>query len=216
MVSDWDAQHSGVASANAGLKIIMLDNGFWGKNLTEAANNGSVSVDRVEDMATHILASWYQLNQDKDYPSPGVYSNTDKHNPINVQADHADLIREIRSAGIILVKNTNQAPPFTNSTQFLSIYSYDATISSSPWKNPSCYSGGYEENFGWNTFNSTLITGSSSGGSAPPYVISPFQALQECVSHDRSTLHWDFNSENPTPAYVNSDACLVFINAYAF
>ena len=215
VVTDWDAQHSGVASANAGLDIVMPDNGFWGKNLTEAANNGSVSVDRVEDMATRILASWYQLNQDKGFPSPGVYSNTDKHDPIDVQADHADLIREIGAAGIVLVKNTNQALPFTNSTRFLSIYGYDATVSASPWKNPSRYGGGYEENFGWNTLNGTLITGGGSGGSTPPYVVSPFQALQERVSRDRGILRWDFDSENPTPAYVNSDACLVFINAYA-
>lgn len=36
MVSDWDGQQSGVATANAGLDIVMPDRGFWGKNLTEA------------------------------------------------------------------------------------------------------------------------------------------------------------------------------------
>lgn len=215
VVSDWQGQHAGVASANAGLDIVMPDNGFWGQNLTDAVNNGSISVDRINDMATRILASWYYLDQDKDYPEVGVYSNTEKHDPVDVQGDHAELIREIGAAGIVLVKNTNNALPFTNSTRFLSIYGYDATIPASPWKTSSRYGGGYDENFGWNIFNGTLITGGGSGGSTPPYVVSPFQALQERISHDRGTLRWDLHSENPTTAYVNSDACVVFINAYA-
>lgn len=215
VISDWQGQHAGVASANAGLDIVMPDNGFWGQNLTDAVNNGSVSVDRINDMATRILASWYYLDQDKDYPAVGVYSNTEKHGPVDVQGDHAELIREIGAAGIVLVKNTNNALPFTNSTRFLSIYGYDATIPASPWKTSSRYGGGYDENFGWNTFNGTLITGGGSGGSTPPYVVSPFQALQERISHDRGTLRWDLYLGNPTTAYVNSDACVVFINAYA-
>ncbi|KAL5432418.1 hypothetical protein PMIN05_008887 [Paraphaeosphaeria minitans] len=57
VVSDWGANHSGVASASAGLDIIMPNGGYWGKNLTEAVNNGSVSTERVDGMATRILAS---------------------------------------------------------------------------------------------------------------------------------------------------------------
>lgn len=74
---------------------------------------------------------------------------------------------------------------------------------------------GYEVNFGWQTFNGTLITGGGSGSNSPPYVVSPFQALQERISKDRGILRWDFYSENPYPPYVNADAAIVFINAYA-
>lgn len=53
VVTDWDAQHAGVAAANAGLDMAM-PNGqtFWGNNFTEAFTNGSVSEDRLDDMAT--------------------------------------------------------------------------------------------------------------------------------------------------------------------
>jgi beta-glucosidase len=215
VVSDWEAQHAGVASANAGLDIVMPDGGFWGNNLTRAINNGSVSSDRLDDMVTRILAAWYLTGQDEGFPSPGIYSEADKHDPINVQRDHADLIQEIGSAGTVLVKNANNTLPFTKSTKFLSVYGYDATVSASPWSNPSRYGGGYEVNFGWTTFNGTLVTGGGSGGSTPPYVVSPFQALQERTAKNRGTMRWDFYSQNPSPSYVNSDACLVFINAYA-
>lgn len=215
VVSDWAAQHSGVASANAGLDVVMPDGGFWGRNLTDAVANGSVSSERLDDMATRVLATWFYTGQDEGYPAPGVYSESEKHDPIDVQADHATLIREIGSAGTVLVKNVNNALPFTNATRYLSVYGYDATVSAAPWANPSRYGGGYEVNFGWTTFNGTLITGGGSGGSTPPYVVTPFQALQERASKNKGILRWDFYSENPTPAYVNSDACLVFINAYA-
>ena len=53
VVSDWDAQHSGVASALAGLDMAMpIPKDFWGGNLTKAVRNGSVPEVRVTDMAT--------------------------------------------------------------------------------------------------------------------------------------------------------------------
>jgi beta-glucosidase len=59
-----------------------------------------------------------------------------------------------------------------------------------------------------------LITAGGSGSNTPPYVISPFKAIQDRLIADRGTIRWDFWSVNPT-VYANADACLVFINAYA-
>lgn len=214
VVSDWAAQHAGVATANAGLDLVMPDAGFWGNNLTEAVKNGSVSEDRINDMATRILAAWYHLGQHEGYPDVGVYSNLQKHLPIEVQDAHAELIREIGAAGTVLVKNVNKTLPFKN-PRFLSVYGYDATVKAAPWQNPSRFGGGYEVNFGWQILNGTQITGGGSGSSTPSYVISPFQAISNRIAKDRGTIRWDFYSENPYPPYVNSEACLVFVNAYA-
>jgi beta-glucosidase len=53
VVTDWNAQHSGVASALAGLDMVMpLPYDFWGGNLTTAVTNGSVPITRLDDMAT--------------------------------------------------------------------------------------------------------------------------------------------------------------------
>ncbi|GAB1316158.1 beta-glucosidase [Madurella fahalii] len=213
VVSDWDGQMSGVASANAGLDLVMPNAGFWGDNLTQAVHNGSVSDERISDMATRILASWYYLHQENAYPPPAIYSNMEEHLPVDVQEDHAKLIENIGAAGTVLVKNVNNTLPFKK-PKFLCVYGYDATVKASPWQNRDRYGGGYKDNFGWNTFNGTLITAGGSGGGTPPYVVSPFQALQERVIKDRGILRWDFYSDDPTP-YVNADACLVFINAYA-
>lgn len=121
----------------------MPDGGFWGGNLTTAVNNGSVSLDRLNDMVTRQLSSYYLLNQDKNYPDNGMYTNLELHAPVNVQGDHAALIREIGAAGTVLVKNTNNTLPLKN-PKFLAVYGYDATVKAdhTVWQNPARYGGG--------------------------------------------------------------------------
>lgn len=52
VIADWHAQQSGVASALAGLDMVMPDAGFWGGSLAQAVTNGSVPEDRLDDMVT--------------------------------------------------------------------------------------------------------------------------------------------------------------------
>lgn len=213
VTSDWDAQHSGVATANAGLDMVMPDGGYWGDNLTEAIKNGSVSESRLDDMVTRILASWYHLGQDQDYPEVAVH-NYDVEAPIvDVRGDHASLIREIGAAGAVLVKNVDNALPLKK-PKYLNIYGYDAKTPDAPWMTPARFGGGYDVNFGWTTFNGTLVTGGGSGSNTPSYLISPFEAIQRRVIQDGGMVRWDFASVNPT-VYRNAEASLVFINAYA-
>ncbi|GKT88780.1 glycosyl hydrolase family 3 N terminal domain-containing protein [Colletotrichum tofieldiae] len=204
VVSDWGAQHAGVATANAGLDLVMPNEAFWGSALVEAVNNGSVTRERVEDMATRILAAWYYIGQDgDDYPA---------HAPVDVQNGHKALIREIGAAGTVLVKNVDGTLPL-KSPKFLTVFGYDATVPGTPWTSTS-YGPGFGTQLG-DAYNGTLIAGGGSGITTPPYVISPFQSIQERVVADGGVVKWDFYSENPQPNYVNSEACLVFINAWA-
>ncbi|KXH51050.1 glycosyl hydrolase family 3 N terminal domain-containing protein [Colletotrichum nymphaeae SA-01] len=213
VVSDWGAQHAGVATANAGLDLVMPNEAFWGASLVEAVNNGSVTRERVEDMTTRILAAWYYIGQDSDdYPAVGAYSNLQEHAPVDVQNGHKAIIREIGAAGTVLVKNVNGTLPFKN-PKFLTVYGYDASLPPTPWGSTS-----YGPSWGTvlaDTFNGTLLSGGGSGTTTPPYVITPFQAIQDRVIADGGVVKWDFYSENPQPNYVNSEACLVFINAWA-
>lgn len=70
--SDWLAQRSGVASALAGLDMSMPGDGLgwqdgtalWGPELTKSVLNGSVPMERLNDMALRIVAAWYQVGQD--------------------------------------------------------------------------------------------------------------------------------------------------------
>ncbi|KAL8699051.1 MAG: hypothetical protein Q9201_006225 [Fulgogasparrea decipioides] len=83
--SDWLAQRSGVASALAGLDMTMPGDGLlwqdgnslFGPHLTEAVLNGSVPMERINDMTTRIVAAWYQLKQDNQtqWPPPPPKGN---------------------------------------------------------------------------------------------------------------------------------------------
>lgn len=61
----------------------------------------------------------------------------------------------------------------------------------------------------------TLISGGGSGSNTGPYISSPYAALQQQAYEDGTYLFWDMKSSNPNinPA---SDACIVFINEFAF
>lgn len=78
--SDWLAQRSGVASALSGLDMSMPGDGLhwmdgkalWGGLLTQAVLNGSLPLERLNDMVTRTVAAWYQLGQDNqtEWPAP--------------------------------------------------------------------------------------------------------------------------------------------------
>lgn len=55
VVSDWEAQASGVGSALAGLDVAMPDSTYWGDNLTLAISNGTVNETRLDDMVTRYV-----------------------------------------------------------------------------------------------------------------------------------------------------------------
>ncbi|KAL3420316.1 beta-glucosidase M [Phlyctema vagabunda] len=214
VVSDWQAQQAGVATANAGLDIVMPDSGYWGKNLTEAVNNGSVSIDRLDDMATRQLASFYFLKQnDTSFPVASIFPSTVQHPILDVRGDHDKVIRAIGAAGHVLVKNINNTLPL-KAPRFVGVFGYDAENKPTAWTTPLRFGGGYDVNFGWETFNGTMITAGGSGSNTPPYVISPFKAIQDRVIADRGNLRWDFYSGDPT-VEASIELCLVFINAYA-
>lgn len=98
MQSDWLAQRSGVASALAGLYVLLplllspllnLTNhsdmsmpgdglwwanglSLWGPHLTLSILNGSLPLSRLNDMTTRIVASYFQMHQDDPslFPPP--------------------------------------------------------------------------------------------------------------------------------------------------
>lgn len=234
VVSDWTGQHSGVASANAGLDMAMPYGAeYWADNLTEAVINGSVDASRVDDQATRILAAWYKMGQDSaDYPAtartPGFGIPSDLSAPhekvVGWNASYKNVIYQGAVEGHVLVKNVNNTLPL-KSPQLLSLFGYSA-------KAPDAFNYGVT---GWNlgqytlapadgdfystthsgiSSNGTLLSGGGSGANQPTYYSSPFEAFTARAQEDYTALYWDFQSTNPS-VNSNTDACIVIVNAYA-
>ncbi|RYP91459.1 hypothetical protein DL770_002398 [Monosporascus sp. CRB-9-2] len=244
VISDWGAQHGGLASAEAGLDVAMPNSlDYWGTsggNLTASVRNGSLPEARLRDMATRIIGAWYHLGQDKDYPTGGIGMPRDftRHEPVLVNdPESKKVILDAAIESHVLVKNIRNALPLKK-PKMLSIFGYDAPAP--PAMNvPMNYFESIQTNgWIWGTASNrnlsffldillgkyktlpaispdgTLISGAGSGATAPKYVSSPFDAISHRAYDDNTAIFYDFHSVNPA---VNdaSDACLVFINAFA-
>ncbi|XDG01385.1 hypothetical protein ABKA04_001000 [Annulohypoxylon sp. FPYF3050] len=223
---DWNAQHN-LESANAGLDMLMPGGGFWGNNLTQAVNNGSVSDDRVTDMATRILAAWYFVGQNgTNFPVPGIGMKnlTQPHEQVDARVPESkSVILEGAIAGHVLVKNDGSLP-FKKNPVMLSVYGYDATVpdtkntdnlfqlgyTSSPEMGQAVL--GTERHFDQAAKGGTIVTGGRAGANAPAYINDPLSAIQHRAKADGTWVNWDLISPNPD-VNAASDACLVFINA---
>lgn len=149
VLSDWGAQHAGVATALAGLDMAMPNgDALWGSHLVEAITNGSVPESRLDDMVTRYgtwpastlfvpdqltqhrtIAAWYLMGQDRGFPEPGIGM------PINLVQPHRvvdarnssfrSTLFEGAVEGHVLVKNIRNALPLKQ-PKLLSIFGYSA------------------------------------------------------------------------------------------
>jgi beta-glucosidase len=131
VVSDWFMQQSGVASALAGLDMVMPIAPYWTDgNLTQMVNNGSVPLKRLDDMVTRIIAPWYKIGSQADgtdRPGFGIPASlTQAHEFVDARSPDSKLvILQGAIEGHVLVKNVNKALPLKK-PKFISMFGYDA------------------------------------------------------------------------------------------
>jgi beta-glucosidase len=207
--------------------------------LTQNGCHLNPQADRIT--IRRIIATWYQMGQDaSDYPARGVGMPANilaPHTAVNARDPASkSVLLDGAIEGHVLVKNVNNALPL-KSPQLLSLFGYDGKapdknypgteVPFSPWVL------GYDSanilevlaGFGLPTSsypisqiaaNGTIISGGGSGANTPAYINSPFDALQEQAYEDGTTILWDFVNQNGNASVDGaSDACLVFINAFA-
>ncbi|PCH42860.1 glycoside hydrolase family 3 protein [Wolfiporia cocos MD-104 SS10] len=215
IMSDWGAQMS-TLSAMSGLDMTMpgdITDGsgtsWWGPNLTAFVMNDTIPLTRLDDMATRIMAGYYLLGQDQDYPnvSFNAFDPYDEvHNlHINVQANHYELVREIGREGAILLKNTNGALPLSAPRNIALIGSDAAVGAVGP--------NGYTDRGG---DDGLMAMGWGSGSDNFPYLVSPLEAIQARAREDGSSVNsWllDWDTVDAADAAWGYEVALVFVNS---
>ncbi|ODA79134.1 hypothetical protein RJ55_04726 [Drechmeria coniospora] len=152
VMTDWLAHMSGVGSALAGLdmdmpgdtQVPLFGNSYWMHELTRATLNGSVPMDRLNDMATRIVAAWYKMGQDADdFPATNFDTNTKSREGllypaafpdtprgvvnhfVPAQADHDVIARQVAQDAITMLKNDGGLLPLSTERK-LFVFGTDA------------------------------------------------------------------------------------------
>lgn len=131
VVSDWYEHKSGVASANAGLDVVMPVAPLWNGqdgSIVEMVKNGSVDASRLDDMATRVVAAWLRYGTiDGIEPGVGLAMDPTKPHEYVEARDPASNAVLLQSAieGHVLVKNVDNALPLRK-PRFMSVFGYDA------------------------------------------------------------------------------------------
>lgn len=228
-MSDWAAQHTGAASALAGLEMTMpgdtfFNSGqsFWGTNLTLAVLNGTVPEWRIDDMALRIMSAYFKVGLTLDEPpisfdswtldtyGPLHYAASKNYQQINfhvdVRGEHASLIRNIGARSTVLLKNTNNTLPLKKPT-YLAVIGNDA--GSAPYGPNGCSDRGCD--------NGTLGMAWGSGSANFPYLVTPESALQAQALSDGTIFYsvTDNYATSQISAILNGPfvTAIVFVNA---
>ena len=228
-MSDWQAQHSGVGSALAGLDMTMpgdvvFDSGtsYWGSNLTVAVLNGTVPAWRIDDMAIRIIAAYYYVGRDANTVPINFdawtldtygyehfivnegYGLINEH--VDVRAEHGNLVRQIGAASTVLLKNTNNALPLTGKEKLTAVFGNDA--GDNPDGPNGCPNRGCD--------NGTLGMAWGSGTAEFSYLVTPETAIQNEVLNNLGAFESITDNFATTQIQIlagRASVAIVFVNA---
>ena len=220
-------QMSGVAAALAGLdmgmpgdeQIPLIGTSYFMYDLTRSALNGSVPMDRINDMATRVVAAWYQMGQDEDFPPPNFSSNTADETGllypaalfspsgvvnqfVDVQGDHAVVARQVATEAITLLKNNGSILPLDVSRPLV-VFGTDAAVNpdgANACSDRTCDKG-------------TLGMGWGSGTANYPYFDDPLTALQNRSTSNVTYYATDTFPTSPAPSQKVDEVAFVFLSS---
>lgn len=190
----------------------------WGGNLTAAILNGTIPQWRIDDMAVRIMAAFYKVGRDEARVPTNFDSWTDDtdgylywqaqegytkiNDHINVQDNHAQLIREIGGRSVVLLKNTNHTLPLQNPAS-IAVIGEDAH--SNPGGPNSCSDRGCDIG--------TLAMGWGSGTANFPYLVAPVDALRAKARSAFTNVSDNYDLAAVAAAVQGAEVALVFANA---
>ena len=104
VMSDYEATHSTVEAANAGLDQEMPSAKFFGDHLLEAIQAGQVTIDTLNDKVRRILRIMFAF---------GLFEHLVQVSPLPIEEDGKQA-REIAGKAIVLLKNAGELLPLSS------------------------------------------------------------------------------------------------------
>ena len=181
-------------------------NQLWGPRLTEAVLRGEVPQWRLDDMVVRIIAAYFKTHAGNYTARPDInfssWTNqtmgylhkssktgwTTVNRFVDVQADHAGVIREIGAKSVVLLKNARGALPLRAPASLAVIGrdAHDDPGGPNACEERACITG-------------TVAMGYGSGTANFPYLVSPATALLRRATADgtrfvNTTGNWDLDA----------------------
>lgn len=118
VVSDWDATHSTIASANAGLDEEEPDSMYFVNHLVDAIAAGTVARSRLDDMVRRKLRTLITVGVIDDPPHAGVAD----------LARGTALAQRAEEQAIVLLQNRDAALPLTGAAHTIAVIGGHADV----------------------------------------------------------------------------------------
>ena len=241
--SDWWAAHSGAWAALSGLDVMMPGTiqqtanpapgaSYFGANLTLSVLNGTVPLERIDDMAARVVAAWYQMEQDdkskfpEDEPnfSSWTYDKEDYlyhgaasgprgvvNKFVDVQGDHYRTARQVAIEGTVLTKNLHSTLPLSTSSlagKKVGIFGADAGDDEAEGFPNFCPDRGCNKG--------SLGSGWGSGAVDYPHFHTPQTSLRRVLEDsDITAITENEKLDEISAAAAEQDVCFAFLNSDA-
>ena len=182
VTSDYQATHSTVQSANAGMDQEMPAPQFYGSALQSAVQDGQVSMATLNDMVSRILTEMFQFNEFNNPPTGSTTATV-------TTTAHQAVSTAVAEAGTVLLKNSDTLPLKANGGGNVAVIGPAASAS------PADAGGGSA--YVTSTFNVTPLQGMQAAA-GPGTTVSYTQGLPTDTSLS------PIPSSDLTPAYAST------------
>eukprot|EP01113_Clastostelium_recurvatum_P002869 TRINITY_DN1122_c0_g1_i3.p1 TRINITY_DN1122_c0_g1~~TRINITY_DN1122_c0_g1_i3.p1 ORF type:complete len:1140 (-),score=113.79 TRINITY_DN1122_c0_g1_i3:169-3588(-) len=178
IITDWEAGKTN--EANNGMDMSMPGGGWTPANALAAYNDNTLPIGRLRDMAKRILAPYFLLKQDQNFP------NFVNANPISVSTpEHGQLVKKIGTDSAVLLKNVDNFLPLVPGGPLQKIAVIGSDARGPARLNPFTFAIGID---------GTLTQGWGSGSANMNYLISPLAGIRAKYGTSNVTPHvndWD-------------------------
>lgn len=228
---DVNGQATAIGSANGGLDY--GSSSIWSNATLEGyLQNGTLLQARLDDMAIRNVIGYYYVNLNNG--SEPSYVSAIAH--VDVRANHSKIVRTNGAASLVLLKNDGVLPL----SKPLSIAVFGVSAG------PDLAGPNYQFSIAGtpDTYSGHLAGGAGSGQTSFPYLVTPYEALNQRTAKDGTVIRhilnntWSESIISGLPSFVPSEVldslnvgtslfrniasyasgaeiCIAFINAFS-